>query len=466
MRFLDRADETARLDRVARSAVGGLAVVWGRRRVGKTRLLVEWCGRRGGLYVVADQSAPALQRAYLAAAASDVFPGFADATYPDWASLFRRIAAEAKQRAWRGPLVVDELPYLVQTSPELPSVLQRFVDHDAKEARLTVVVAGSSQRMMQGLVLDATAPLFGRAREHFSLEPLGAGWLREAFAGLSPRAAVEHFAVWGGLPHYWDLARAVRPKALARQLDALVLDPAGPLHREPDQLLLEEQPPATALRPILDAIGLGAHRLSEIASRVGVPATSLSRPLQRLIELGLVERETPFGESEKGQKRSLYQLRDPFFRMWFRVVAAHRSQLARAPAAARIALWRKHRDGLIATTWERLCREAVPKLRLAGLPHFGPASRSWYRDGPEWDMVALSLDGGHALVGEAKWHARDATDDDLTRTASLLRKKGRPPGLAAATRVHQVAFFPSVDRGRSREPIRVVDAGAVLDALR
>src|SRR5262249_21662843 len=158
MLFIDRKLELARLNELGDA--GGLAVVWGRRRLGKTRLLLEWCARRRGVYTVADQSSPATQRSYFARAIAQVLAGFDDVTYPSWEALLSRLAADAAAQGFTGPIVVDELPYLVGTSPELPSVLQRWIDHDAKRARLRVALAGSSQRMMQGLLLSHGAPLF------------------------------------------------------------------------------------------------------------------------------------------------------------------------------------------------------------------------------------------------------------------------------------------------------------------
>src|SRR5258706_3984150 len=134
MRFLNREDELAAL--AGLDDEGGLAVIWGRRRIGKTRLLLEWCEARDGVYTVADQSAPEAQRAYFARAIAQALPGFDEATYPDWERLLARLARDAANVGFRGPIVIDELPYLVAAAPELPSVLQRWIDHDAKRARL------------------------------------------------------------------------------------------------------------------------------------------------------------------------------------------------------------------------------------------------------------------------------------------------------------------------------------------
>ncbi len=335
--FWNRRQELAALGRLDGS--GGLAVVWGRRRIGKTRLLLEWCERAGGVYTVADQSAPHLQRAYFARAISQALPGFADVTYPDWERLLSRLAGDATAVQFTGPIVIDELPYLVAGSPELPSILQRWIDHEARRAKLRVALAGSSQRMMQGLVLSHEAPLYGRARITLDLAALSPEHLREAFGRLAPAAVVEHWAAFGGIPRYWELAAERRGSGHDRVI-ALALDPLGPLFAEPDRLLLEESPPAVELRPVLDAIGAGAHRLSEIAGRLGRPATSLGHALDRLIGMTLVRREVPYGESARGSKRSLYRIDDPFMRLWFRVVAPNRKTCAHAAYLRSAASWR------------------------------------------------------------------------------------------------------------------------------
>src|ERR1041384_4400215 len=230
--FWNRNQELAALDGL--DGRGGLAVVWGRRRIGKTRLLLEWSTRGGGVYTVADQSAPDLQRAYFARAIAQALPGFADVTYPDWERLLSRLASDAMAAAFTGPIVIDELPYLVAGAPELPSILQRWVDHDVRRARLRVALAGSSQRMMQGLVLSHAAPLYGRARVTLDLAGLPPEHLSSAFGRLAPAAVGEHWTGFGGVPRYWELAAQHRGSARDRVL-ALALDPLGPLFAEPDR---------------------------------------------------------------------------------------------------------------------------------------------------------------------------------------------------------------------------------------
>lgn len=473
MNFVDRVAEMRRLDALLHRGSGGIAFLWGRRRIGKTRLLLEWSHKHAGLYSVADESAQPVQRRYFAEAVASRFPGFAEVAYPDWRSLLRGLSRAAAGASWRGPIVLDEFPYLVASCPALPSVFQNWVDHEAKEARLVVVLAGSTQHMMQGLALEAASPLYGRAVEAIGMRPMRPGYIQEALRIRAADDAVRTYAVWGGIPQYWELAEPYGAD-LDGAVQEIVLDPMGPLHLEPDRLLREEMPPALSLRPILDAIGMGAHRVSEIAGRLGQPATSLSRPLTRLVELGLIRREQPYGEGGRSGKRSLYKIEDPFFRFWFRVVAPHRAALAESPRSLRTQVWKKARTALFAETWESLCRESIPILsRAAGalghLGPWGPAGRFWRGKGPEWDIVSHSLDGKALLLAEVKWHERSANEDLVDHAFGDLVRKGVPelPGLRDVRIVHAVflpTFLPKVRLMSFQGP--VVDCDEVLAALR
>ena len=470
MQFLDRSDEMRRLDGVL-SGSGAFAVIWGRRRVGKSRLLIEWSRRHDGLYAVADQSAPPVQRRYLAGAVAERFPGFADVEYPDWRSFLTRLSAEAERAGWPGPVVLDELPYLLAADPTLAGVLQNWLDRP--ERRPTLAVCGSSQHMMHRAILDAAAPLYGRAAEAFAVRPLRPGYLAEAFPFDDYGALVSVYALWGGMPRYWELAERFGAD-LETAVDALVLDPAGPLHGEPDRLLREETPPATALRPVLDVIGNGAHRVSEIAGRLGKPASGLSRPLASLMEMGLVRRETPFGSDPRSGKRSLYRIDDPFLRLWFRVVAPHRAALAAAPRETRLRYWRRHRPSLESLAWEELCRMAVPVLHrsdttLAGLGPWEPAQRYWRGNAPERDVVARSADGRRLLVGEAKWSMNTAAVPGAVARGEVGNPDRDDVGNLARAMDAEVCRARFVTPGtapRAGAGVHVIDARAVMSVLR
>ena len=220
---------------------------------------------------------------------------------------------------------------------------------------------------------------------------------------------------------------------------------------------------------MLDAIGNGAHRVSEIGGRIGRPATSLSRPLERLVGMGLIRREVPFGESEKQSRRSLYRIDDPFLRLWFRIVAPHRGALAAVTPAGRLAIARRHWPDLAAAGWEDMCRLSVPRIPrsepLGRLGPRGPVSRWWLGSAPEWDLVAESLDGKRLLLGEAKWSARPVKGAEVE---GLARHVSQRPGPELATRyrtskVARALFVPAVDgRPPSANGVLAVTAESLL----
>lgn len=463
MKFLDRHDELSRLDRALRHP-GAFAAIWGRRRVGKSRLLIEWSGRNDGLYAVAEQSAPVVQRRFLAGAIAERFPGFADVEYPTWRALLARLSAEADTRGWKGPLVLDEFPYLIASDEGLVGTLQNWLDRP--ERALRTVICGSSVRMMHVALLNAASPLYGRAAEAFAVRPLRPGHIADAFPSLDLRAQLTIYAIWGGMPRYWELA-APFGTDIDGSVDSLVLDPAGPLHGEPSRLLEEETPPATALRPLLDVMGAGAHRLTEIAGSLGRPAPSLSRPLAALTEMGLVRREIPFGSDPRSGKRSLYRIDDPFLRLWFRVVAPHRSALAESPPETRLRYWHRYRPALESHAWEELSRMSVPWLHrcegpLAALGPFEQARRYWRGSSPELDVVSRSVDGKRLLVGESKLSGARGWSSSLGDQAiadALPEERGR--------QVVRALFTPSAANVGERDgSVMVVDARTVMAALR
>lgn len=455
--FLDRQEEAARFRRLLDRAEGSLGVVYGRRRCGKSRLLREILPPGRAVYYVGDDREGSLQRASLAVEIGRLLPGFERVTYPDWDSLLARWWQEARPGT---VLALDEFPSLVAVAQELPSLLQKRLDRES-ERGLHLLLSGSSQRMMQGLVLDRTAPLFGRASEILKISPLPAGWIGEALSLPSAESAIETYAVWGGTPRYWELA-GDHPD-LRTAIRSLVLSPLGVLNEEPSRLLLDDMRDTTQAASILSLIGQGCHRISEIAARLGKPATALSRPLQRLQDMDLVTRELPFAEEPRGSKRTLYKISDPFLRFWFRYVEVNRSRLGAGQVAAVEEEIGERLGHHIGEIWEELARASAPLLRLGGKT-WGPAGRWWGpgldRQPLEVDLVAQSSDGGSILVGEVKWSA----PRDPERLLAQLEDKARRLPLAAGRETVLALWLKTPAGGRTAD--RVVTPRQVLEVLR
>jgi AAA+ ATPase superfamily predicted ATPase len=178
---------------------------------------------------------------------------------------------------------------------------------------------------------------------------------------------------------------------------------------------------------LLSVIGGGANRLTEIAARVEKPATQLSRPLDRLVELGFVEKEIPFGENPRKSKRSLYKIADPFMGFYYRFVIPSRSLIELGKTKIVLNEIKENMAGYVSRHWEQLCRRAVSGSTINGVA-YGSAARWWGSvsrgETMEVDVVAQSIDKKSILIGECKWSAISNAD---TLTTKLLEKAQKLP---------------------------------------
>lgn len=456
--FLNRDNERGRLRRAFQAEHGSFCCVYGRRRCGKSRLLNETLKEVRHTYYVADERDTELQRQELATAAAEMMPGFDLVGYPDWSILLQKWWEAAPDGA---VLVIDEFPYLAAVSAELPSLFQKMIDREA-ERPVHVVLCGSSQRMMQGLVLDRDAPLYGRAREIIDVKPIGAKWLMEVFKEYSVPELIESYATWGGIPRYWELAAEFDSTRAA--LQNLVLDPMGVLHREPTRILHDDMRDTVQASSILTLVGRGCSRLSEIAARLNKPATSLTRPIGRLVELGLIRREYPFGASPKSSKKTLYFIDDPFIAMWYRYVEPNRSRLQAGALDAVAGKIEEDYPNHVGRIWEKLARDSVARIPIYG-EDWQPPRRWWGRgingEQMELDIVTESVEGEHLLVGECKL---TVSARDLPRIRRRLKQHANNLPFAERYRkIHTVMF--AGDHSEQPEDSFLLAPYAVLKSL-
>ena len=443
MKFVDRIDEATRLKDALAREKSSLVVMYGRRRLGKSTLIKRVLSDND-VYFLADRSEGQHQRALLAKVIAQVFPDFEKLSYPDWESMFRAVNYRTDKRF---TLCLDEFPYLVEQSPELPSVLQKLVDE--KQLKYNLVLCGSSQNMMYGLFLDSTAPLYGRADEIMRLTPIRLPYIQEAL-NLNAMNAIEEYAVWGGVPRYWEL----RENRISLD-DAMwhnILSVNGALYEEPIKLLQDDVKDIVKTSTIMSYIGTGANRLSEIAARCNEPATNLSRPLKKLVDLGFLEKDVPFGIDEKNAKKSLYKIADPFMAFYYQFVVPNRSFIElgrRLPIEQALTA---HFSESVNMQWEKLCRDAVTGNLVNGVV-YGKAKRWWGSvfnedkkpEQVEFDVMAESLDKKSLLVGECKW---TTGENDKQLTAALLRKANLLP-FAKNYTIVPVLFLKNAPKGDS-----------------
>lgn len=433
MEFVDREKELQRLNKVLSSDKKRFVVVYGRRRLGKSTL-IKRALRENDVYYEAEKNEPGIQLSLLSKTISAVYPSFAGAKYDSWDSLlmaFNSVCAEGSA------LVLDEFPYLVQKSPSLPSTLQRLIDSGLQ--RFHLIICGSSQRMMQKIVIDRSEPLYGRADEMMCLSPISVKYWRDAMK-LGAAQAIEEYSVWGGVPRYWVLREGYADFQSA--IDGLVLDEHALLFDEPASLFMDEVSEIAPYSSIMTALGEGNQRFSHVADAVGKKTTELSKPLSNLIDMRYICKDVPFGESESKTKKTLYRIEDPFMAFYYRFIAPNRSLLALGRKEMVMKIIEQQMPDHVSHLWERLCQNAVSGNSLFG-EDWMVARRWWgrvpvFEDGKktpvgyedlEFDVVAESIDKKTVFVGECKWASADYADRLLQKLHAKIAKapfvKGR-----------------------------------------
>ncbi|MHB1796444.1 MAG: ATP-binding protein [Acidobacteriaceae bacterium] len=420
--FYNRVRELAALDRAwkRRGNGGQMLLLYGRRRLGKTFLLQRYLTAGAGgdelekphCYFLAEQSTAATQRLTLARQLVAALPSegvAAEEIAVSWNALLRYASQQAQARkkgSGRFALILDEFPYLVAQTPELPSILQAWWDREGAHSPLFIVLCGSQLSAMAALGHES-APLFGRFNAGiFHIDPLHYEDVACFYEG-SPHYGVKEkllmYGVFGGTPRYHALVDPSRPPS--EEIITLLMQPRAILENEVRFLLSSEQirDPAP-YNAILAAIAGGETKFNRIQQLIGVERGALSSSLRTLLELGWIRRELPFGE--RSDRRAIYRVADPFLTFWYRFVAPLASDLQFSDPAAVYAAHVAPRlaDYMGWSVFEEICgqwlqRHAKQRLGLT----VRQMARYWSRDGrTEIDLVA-ELDNKTYLFGECKW---------------------------------------------------------------
>jgi uncharacterized protein len=438
MIFTDRLEEQKRLKAALNAESPAFIIVYGRRRLGKSTLIKKILSS-SDVYYMADQTERSHQIELLAKEIGTRIDGFDRLIYPNWHALFEALNFRIKERI---TLCLDEFPYLAKSSPELPSLLQKLID--SKTLRYNLVLCGSSQQLMQGLFLDASSPLYGRASQILKLSPIPISYFSDV-VNCTAQEAIEEYAVWGGVPRYWEIR--LQSRSLREAIEYNILNPQGILFEEPYRLFTDDMRDIVQASTLLSFIGNGVNRLSEIAARTNKPATSLSGPLDKLIMLGYIQREIPFGEIPRNSKKGVYKVADPFMDFYFRFVVPNRSliELGRTHAVMETVLLQF--NSYVSRHWEELCRKAVSGQVVVG-KRFGMASRWWGNisrgEQMEIDVIAISADSKCLLAGECKWSENDSTDHLVNQ---LLEKAKKLP-FASGKEIIPVLFLKNNQKSR------------------
>lgn len=443
MSFVNRIEEQTRIKKILLNNKSGFIVVYGRRRCGKSTLLKRIL-RETDIYFMSDQTESTQQITLLAQTISAHVPGFDLVKYPNWEALFATLNQRITKRI---TLCLDEFPYLVKSSPSLPALLQKLIDKG--DNRFHLIVCGSSQQLMHGLIIDSTAPLYGRADLILKIKPMKLPYLQEVLQ-CSAVEVITEYSVWGGVPRYWELRQ--QETSLTEALQTHLFSSFGTLIEEPLRLFIDDMRDTAQSYTILSLIGNGVHRLSEIAARLEKPATSLATPLDRLIQLGYIERELPFAENLRNTKKSYYRISDPFINFYFTYIVPNRSLIELDKGNLVLQRLTESFSGYTSFWWEKLCRQAVSGSLIEGYT-FGYASSWWgnvsKNERIEIDVVAESTDGKVLMVGECKWTERE----NAARLFHELEEKAQKLPFAQGKQIIPCLFLKTNPLDRTNQKV-------------
>lgn len=328
--FIGREAELKFLEDKYQDGRGQLIVLYGRRRVGKTETLREFCKGKPHVFYSCTQSTDKVQLVKFSQLmlkedipARDYITEFAD-----WEKAFHAIL-DLPYGDSKKLIVIDEFPYMCKGNDSIPSILQNLWDSELKDANVMVILCGSAMSFIEKELLAEKNPLYGRATGIYKMEAMGFYDAARFFPDYSPRDKVLTYAVLGGIPHY--LNQFDPKKSLGENIKRNILTKGSVLYSEVDFLLHQELRETPIYNSIIEAVALGNTKLSDISQKAMIDSTSkTSVYLRNLIELGIVEREFSVDVKLKEKvnaSRGVYCLTDNFFRFWYTFGFANFSQL-------------------------------------------------------------------------------------------------------------------------------------------
>lgn len=402
--FLGREQELKDLNLLYKKNEFQLFILYGRRRVGKTTLLREFCKNKPTIFYSAEQSNEKLNLEKFSALIFQHYKEENLEPFATWENSIRYI----HERQLENPLVLvfDEFPYLANINPSLLSVLQHLIDHTLKEGRIFLILCGSYMGFMEREVLGAKSPLFGRRTAQLHMRSFDYLTSVKFLPGFTAQEKLLLYGIYGGTAMY--LQQIDNTLSIGDNIKNTFLKPTGYLYEEPLLLMRQEVQEPGTYYAIIEAIANGAVRSGEIAGKTGENAAKCLKYIDTLQELGIVYKEKPFGEKEKSRKTQ-YGICDPMFRFWFRYVAANRTLLE---TGAQDIVWQKRIEPdlspYMGPIFEKICMEYLLCTNgHGGLPIlFTEIGRWWGTDSQKREEVEIDLvakDGDNYLFGECKW---------------------------------------------------------------
>lgn len=320
--FYGREKEIKSLEKRYKDGKFEFFVIRGRRRVGKSTLLREFCKQKNNTIFFTAQETSKNKNLELLSAEVNKFFSRGNVVYRNFQELFTDVFEASKKK--RIVLVLDEFPYLANSDKSLMSMLQYLIDIYSENSKLFLILCGSSISFMEKKVLAYKAPLYGRSTGQMRIQPFMLKDAKNVYSNYSDVDKVIAYGVFGGVPAYLKFIN--NKKSIKQNIIDNLFDIDNLLYDEPNILLKEELREPYVYNSIIAAIATGYSKLNEISTKVGIESTKIAVYLKKLVELQIIKKEVPI-TSKLNTKKSIYSLNDNLFKFWYKFVLQNKTSI-------------------------------------------------------------------------------------------------------------------------------------------
>lgn len=401
--FIGRETELSALNKLYSSDKFEFAVIYGRRRVGKTALISEFIRGKDSIFFTGVETNAKQNLDNFSKCVMEYNTGIVvDSSFASFQSALEYVFELAKTK--RIVLVIDEYPYVARASKSLASTLQLLIDKNKDNSKLFLILCGSSMSYMEDHVLAYKAPLYGRRTAQFKIKPFDFFEACRYFANLSNVDKAVAYGIVGGTPQY--LMQLDDKLTIEENIKNTHLNPTSSIFEEPNNLLKQEVREPAVYNAVITAIATGSSKMNEISNKVGEDTSVCATYIKNLITLGIVKKETPYGE--KSSRKTIYSIEDNMFRFWYRFVPENTSIISRGATDLAYNRIAPEIPAYMGGVFEDICKQYLWKLLLEGkcAVNFSDIGR-WWGTNPKTraqdEIDIMGTDKDTALFAECKW---------------------------------------------------------------
>ncbi len=402
--FIGREHELEALNKLYSSNKFEFAVIYGRRRVGKTALISRFIKEKNAIYFMGVESNAKQNLENFSKSILEYRTGIeTESAFRSFQAALEYVFKLSEQE--KLILAIDEYPYVARSYKSLASTLQLLIDKYKENSKMLLILCGSSMSYMEDHVLAYKAPLYGRRTAQMKIVPFDFDETCRYFQNFSDEDKALIYGIVGGTPQY--LLQMNDALSVEDNIKNTFLNPTSALFEEPENLLKQEVREPALYNAIITAIATGSTRMSEIAGKVGEDTNVCSAYVKNLVSLGIIRKETPYGE--KNSRKTIYMIEDNLFRFWYRFIPENYSIIARSAANLAYQRIEPFLSDYMGKVFEEICKQYLWKLLLAGKcpVEFSSLGRWWGSDPTEKCQAEIDIlaeqDKNNALFGECKW---------------------------------------------------------------